>query len=446
MAAATWRGRSVLDFAALRRDPVVAIVVALLVGALAFQNAWDLLTFSALLVVAVLVRNLRRLSLWPAARASAGWLGPVLAVAVIAYLPWYLDFSSQAEGPYPYVGKGTHPGQALLQFGALLLAALVGLTWAVRRGEAQALADAALYTAWVPLGPLLLWIALAQFHGDLGDAVDARGAGGWLTLTAYGLGTWALATAFVVAGIARRAAALPLGLAAVGTLLLYGAELFLIKDVFYGGAPRLNTIFKLSYQAWTLLSVAGGVMLAVAAQRALRGRQPAAWLFAPVGAVVALGLVFVVIATPNRTDGFSGETTIDGLAFLARSDAAEYDLTQWLEANVPRGEVILEATGRQYGPGEGGVPAITDGNVDYGDGGRISARTGRPAYIGWYFHEIQWRGDTEENQQDFRARQDLVDRAYTTDDPASVLDVLGETGANYLVVGSVEQRKYGAFM
>jgi uncharacterized membrane protein len=172
----------------------------------------------------------------------------------------------------------------------------------------------------------------------------------------------------------------------------------------------------------------------------------AAWLFAPVSAVVAVGMVFIVIAVPNRTEGFSGETTIDGLAFLARSDPAEYDLTQWLEANVPRGEVVIEATGRQYGPGPGGEPIITDGNVDYGDGGRISARTGRLAPIGWYFHEVQWRGDTEENQQSFRARQDLVDRAYTTDDPSAVLDVFRATGARYLVVGSVERRKYGEFM
>lgn len=446
VAAATWRGRATLDFAAARRHPLTVIVVGLLAGALAFQNAWDLLTFAGLVAVAVLARNLRRATLWQAVKASAGWLGPIFAVAIVAYVPWYLDFSSQAEGLYPYIGKGSHPGQAFLQFGALLFAALVGLTWSWRRTELAAVADASLYTAWVPLAPLLLWIGLAQFHGDLGDAVDARGAGGWLTLAVYALGTWALATSFVVAGAGRRGAALPLGFAAAGSLLLYGAELFVIKDVFYGGAPRLNTIFKLSYQAWALLSVAGAVTLVVAAQRALRGRQPAAWLFAPAAALVALGLVFVVIATPNRTDGFTGETTIDGLAFLARSDPAEYDLTRWLEANVPRGEIILEATGRQYGPGPEGEPLVTDGSVDYGDGGRISSRTGRPTYVGWYFHEIQWRGDTTGNQEEFRGRQDLVDFAYITEEPAEVLDVFAETGAEYLVVGAVEQRKYGDFM
>ncbi len=446
VAAATWRGRSPLDFAALRRDPLTALVVALLIGALAFQNAWDLLTFSGLVIVAVLARNWRRGGLWQAVRESAGWLGPVLVVAIVAYLPWYLDFSSQAEGLYPYVGVGSRPNQAFLQFGALFLAALLGAVWAVRRGDLPAVTDLSLFTAWVALGPLLLWIGLALYHGDLGDAVDTRGAGGWVTLTVYALGVWLLATLFAAAAAQRRAAALPLGLAATGVLLLYGAELFVIKDVFFGNVPRLNTIFKLSYQAWALLSVAGTVTLTVAAERAIRRRQAAAWLFAPVAGVVAVGLVFVVIAVPNRTEGFSGETTIDGLASLARSDAAEYDLTRWLEDEVPAGDVILEATGRQYGPGEGGAPVVTDGGVDYGDGGRISSRTGRSTPIGWFFHEIQWRGDTDGNAEEFSSRQDLVDRAYLASEPEQVLDVLRETGATHVVVGSVERRKYGEFL
>jgi hypothetical protein len=51
-----------------------------------------------------------------------------------------------------------------------------------------------------------------------------------------------------------------------------------------------------------------------------------------------------------------------------------------------------------------------------------------------------------ENQQAFRDRQDLVDSAYLADEAADVLDVFAETGAQYLVVGSVERRKYAGFM
>ncbi len=445
LAAATWRGRGRLDLGAHRRQPWAGALVALLLGALAFQNAWDLLTFSGLVAVAVLVRNLRVLPLRDAALATASYLGPIAMLAVVAYLPWYLDFNSQAEGLYPYVGRGSAPAQAFLQFGPLFVCGLIASAIALRRGDERGITNAALYTAWLPLGPLLLWIVLAQYHGQLGDAFDARGSGGWITLTAYGLAVWWLTTVFAVAAREHRPVAPVVGLAAVGTVLFFGAELFLIKDVFFGGAPRLNTVFKLTYQAWILLAVAGAVGLAGAGAD-LKRRRATGWLAVPGAALVALGLVYVIIAVPNRTEGLSGETEIDGLASLARADPSEYALTQWVRANVRADEVVLEATGRRWGPGADGMPAIVDGNVDYGDGGRISARTGRATPIGWYFHEIQWRGDSDANQQDFRRRQDLVDRAYISPDPESVMTVMRDFGARYLVLGAVEQRQYGTFL
>ena len=56
----------------------------------------------------------------PAGRAlldAASWVAPVFAVAVITYLPWYVTFSSQADGLYPYIGKGTIPAHAFRRVG-----------------------------------------------------------------------------------------------------------------------------------------------------------------------------------------------------------------------------------------------------------------------------------------------------------------------------------------
>ena len=49
-------------------------------------------------------------------------LATSVAAAAILYLPWLLDFSSQAGGLQPYVGAGTRPAHLLLQFGPLLAA------------------------------------------------------------------------------------------------------------------------------------------------------------------------------------------------------------------------------------------------------------------------------------------------------------------------------------
>jgi uncharacterized membrane protein len=222
-------------------------------------------------------------------------------------------------------------------------------------------------------------------------------------------------------------------------MLLYGSELFLIKDVFFGSVPRLNTIFKLSYQAWVLLSLAGAVGI-VQALRNLR-RQPAGYVAVPALGLVALGLCYPLLAAFNRTNGFDGQTSVDGLAAVAAADPGEYDLVQWITKNTSRDAVVIEATGRRWAPGSG-APVLVDAGVDYSDSGRISARTGRSTPIGWYFHEIQWRGDNAKNRAEYLRRQDEVDAAYYSGDPERVKAVMREFGAEYLVVGRIELARY----
>ena len=47
-------------------------------------------------------------------------------------------------------------------------------------------------------------------------------------------------------------------LAALGLLLIMGPELLHVDDSFGGAWERMNTVFKLYYQAWILLSAAAG--------------------------------------------------------------------------------------------------------------------------------------------------------------------------------------------
>lgn len=448
LSSVTWRGRRFLSFATHRREPWIGVALALVFGALAFENAWDILTFTAVLAVAIAARNLRVRWSGRSLLHGAGYLGPIVAVAVAAYLPWYIDFRSQAAGLYPYVGTGTRPAHAFLQFGPLLIAGLLSLTWALRRAERSLVSNSAVVSLWAPFVPLALWVALAAYHGEVNAALDARSASGWVTLGLYGAAAWSLFTASGVLAARRSAAALPLMLVGVGALLLYGSELFLIRDVFFNATPRLNTVFKLSYQAWLLLAVGGAVALVVTARRALSGRSLAAWLAAPSALICLAGLVYAVTALPNRTEGFDKETNIDGLSELARDDPAEYALTRWVQDKTPPGSVLIEGSGRTWVLGANQQPVISGApdalSVDYTDAGSVASRTGRSDPIGWYFHEIQWRGDTRANEAEFTERQALVDSVYTQQDPANVLSVMRRFGAKYVVVGSLERSKYPA--
>lgn len=448
ISASVWRGRRLLGWRSHLREPAFGIALVIIFGALAFQNAWDILTFTALLFLAVLARNARRERLGRALVDTIAFLLPVAALAVVAYMPWYVDFRSQAGGIKPYVGEGTRPVHAFLQFGPLLVAGLIALTWAFRRRERDLTFNAAVIALWLPMIPFFGWLAFAAARGELGDGLDARTASGWVTLILYGASVWLLTTAALVLRARRSAAVAVVAVAAVGALLLYGAELFYIKDIFESNSPRLNTVFKLSYQAWLLLALGGAVALTVALRKALRGRSYAAWLALPASGLVAAGLVYALITTPNRTEGFGKESRIDGLAFLSQSqdprDVSEYALTRWVQAHTDPGDTVIEASGRLWRTDDKGQPVIVDASVDYSDAGRISARTGRSTAIGWYFHEIQWRGDSPANRDEFTRRQAEIDSVYTQPDAANVLSKMREMGANYLVLGKLELSKYPA--
>lgn len=446
LAAALWRGRLWLDWRRHRSEPFVGIALAVICGALAFQNAWDVITFSAVLGLAVFARNLRRAPPFQALVGAATYLGPVALLAVAGYAPWWLTFGSQAEGFYAYVGEGTRPAHAFLQFGPLLGAGLLTALFASRRATRGQSLNVALATAWIPLLPFVGWLALAAVRGEFSAGLEARGSGGWVTLSAYGLSVWLLASASVVLAVARRAAAPAAALAAMGALLLYGSELFFIRDVFFGSVPRLNTVFKLSYQAWVLLALAGAAGIAGGLHRGVAQRRRLGLVALPVGWLAAMGLAYPLLASFNRTGNFSLPTSIDGLAAVARNDPNDYALTLWIQQHTAPGDVVFEATGRRWQGSVGTQPVIVNANVDYSDAGRIAARTGRQTPIGWYFHEIQWRGDTQANRAEFVRRQDTVDAAYTSQEPDRVIAAMQEFDARYLVVGRVEMANYPGLM
>ena len=442
-----------LSFANHRRNPLPGVLYAILLGALAFTNTWDLITFVGLFAIAVLLRNVRARGNLLGLRATAAYIAPIAVIAALAFAPWYVDFRSQASGLEPYVGTGIRPAHFLLQFGLLaLLGAAVSAFSLTHRLRGPFIA-AAPYTIWIALIPLLGWALLpssfvveilpdgTEMTAGLSERVNRRGAGGWVTLALLFILTWMTVTVFVAAWLARHPLAPVAGLAAGGLLLIFGGELFLIKDVFFGGLPRLNTVFKLTYQAWILLSVAGAVSTVAIADRLRPSAFAKAAFVAPVAILVSLGLVYALIAVPNKAGGFGGEPDIDGLAFLARSDPGEFAMLSWLSANLDRGSVVVEATGRTWGASDG-APMLLNVGVDYGPGGRISARTGLQTPIGWFSHEDQWRGSTPEWRAEFSRRQDLVDQLYTG--RGDVVSILRELNASYIVVGGLELLRYPA--
>lgn len=368
---------------------------ALTLGILYAVNSWSWPVMVGLFAATVLA--------WPRERTrTATWGAGVVALGIVLVLPFIVDFDPNAGG-FGLVATATRePLSAFLRHhavmeGALLWIVLVPLALQARRAP-RAVAGAAALTAVVVL--VLL---------------DARLSGAALA-AALALG------ALVVALQRGRPPAERFAwlLVSAGLVCLAGPEIAYVRDEFDGTQyVRMNTVFKLGYQAWLLLAVAGG--LAVAAARAWLPRvwPRRAWL------AVATGLMLVGLAYPvaayeaRRVD--DRPRTLEGRAGMPFSTAGDLEAMDWLRAHAAGDAVLAEAVGDDYN--------------QLGQG-RMSTFTGRPAVLGWQGHELQWSHDVGTRRADVAA-------LYRSGDPAQVRAIADRYGVDYVVVGAIELRTYG---
>lgn len=202
-----------------------------------------------------------------------------------------------------------------------------------------------------------------------------------------------------------------------GAVLTLAPEFIFLQDLF---GNRMNTVFKFYYQAWTLWSVAGAFALLSLWASARKSDR----VFAILGsAVVAAGLLWVLMAPLSKTNQFAAKPTLDGAAYLQNSNTDDAAAIDWLNQNVRGDPVIVE--GNKKGAG-----------YDYI--GRISAFTGLPAVLGWGGHENQWRGNYDEPGK----REPLIEQLYNTTDPIETRNILAQFNVRYVIVGETERNQY----
>ncbi len=426
------------------RHTWLLIGLAVLLGGLSFLNTWDLPTFFVLLAAIALARNFLTARKWDRKLVTdtLGFAVPLAFVAVMLYVPYHkgfipqFGFASQADGIDPVVGGATLPFHALVMWGPF---AVLVIPFAVQR-----LLASARVTAWrqrdlLALAPgllvVLLWLFWAAAKGALGDALSDRGSA-WLTdvillliLSLLLLTLWRELESDEKEEAGRVAVLTSLILSSLAVLLIFGAEFFFIKDVF---SNRMNTVFKLYYQAWLLLAVGGGFALYYLSACWLPRRDvPLAWrVIWGAAAVVVLGaaLLYPLGATFSRTDDFDGPRGLDGLAWAEKTYRDDYKAARWLAKNVDGQAVVVEMVGSE---------SI---GYEYSIAGRIAAWTGHTTILAWPGHEAQWRG----SYAPFEGRQGDVDRLYGTESQAEAAEVVERYNVDYIYVGELERQTYPA--
>ena len=447
-------------------DWLLFILSAILLGSLGFLNTWDLPVCLGLVMLAYglgSVLRIQRLNWQIVLRSLLFGVGLGLA-AILFYLLFFISFSSQAGGILPHILPPTRLPQYLTMFGVFVFLLLVFLVSYLRHQPEQRAAWKTMFTWWLRILAIcvgffvlvLVLLAVSDYgrhlaQGQLQDPgiltvlgglgfsealqaiVLARLKDPWVLLLVSAMLALALANTARLLKFwketpdtpAPKQTTLPASLFAftlifLGLALTLSVEFVYLRDSF---GVRMNTVFKFYFQAWVLLACASAYAfwwLVTYLQKSL-----SRWLFlVGAGLLFAFGMLYPVMASWGRVDGFTVQPNLDAASGIAQNNADDWAAIEWLNANVPGAPVILEA------------PSSTltrEGSYRYE--GRISAFTGLPAVLGWSLHESQWRGDFVEQAK----REPDIATIYTTKDPQLALELLQKWNVEYVILGNPER-------
>ena len=406
--------------------PIAAMALAL--GALGFTNMWDLPVFLAVLFgVAVLkAYSARGGGVYALLGSSVPITAAVLGLALLLYLPYFASFfSGQVHGIAPVAIATTRPVHLFIVWALFLLAVIpfiLGVFWSTTVREDWA--TLSLLALFVGFLPYVLWAFLFLENGGTSAGLSNRffhvlPFAMLISIAVYSM-LW-----LVREDRSSMGKAFALALAAVGLLLIMGPELLYVDDSFGPPNERMNTVFKLYYQAWILLAASAGFTIYYwrSIRDSLSGwRRFTTTLWA--GAVVVLlasSLYYPPAAAVNKGDLFRGDATLDGLAYVRRGRPAEYDAIQLIRESSGPDSAVLEAVGEWH------------------DAGLVSRSTGVPTVLNWPGHQLQWRGSGDL----FAGRAQDVATIYETQDADEAKSLLAAYRVDYVYVGPRERDQYG---
>jgi uncharacterized membrane protein len=212
----------------------------------------------------------------------------------------------------------------------------------------------------------------------------------------------------------------------LSTFLIILPEFIYVKDI-YPAHYRANTMFKLVFQGFIMLSISAGyIIVRILSSFRLRELSIFKKLFALSYVLLTVALLSLVLTYPyiaiksyyNELSAYKG---LDGTAYLNLIYPSDYNAIRWLNRNILGQPVILEAQGDSY--------------TDYA---RVSSNTGLPTILGWTVHEWLWRGSYDVPAP----RINEVKTLYESRDKRETLTLLNKYDIEYVFIGNLEYQKY----
>ncbi len=206
----------------------------------------------------------------------------------------------------------------------------------------------------------------------------------------------------------------------LGTACITAPEFIYLKDI-YPDHFRANTMFKLGYQAFMMMSIGSAYVFILAKEKLRTSRLISLLyllLFVPLFFLVSL---YPTFAIKSYYGDLKKIPNLAGEQWLRSDYPAMSEAVTWIRANTPPTARILEAQGDSY----------TDLNV-------ISAYTGRATIAGWWVHEWLWRGSSDAVGK----RIPEIEEVYKGASMSSSEEIVKKYEISYIIVGPQERTKY----
>lgn len=204
-------------------------------------------------------------------------------------------------------------------------------------------------------------------------------------------------------------------LIAVASLLIILPEFIYVKDI-YPGHFRANTMFKLVFQAFIMLSIVSVYVITAISQT----KKKFFFLLTSL-ILISLVMTYPYLAIGSYYGDLNNYQGLNGIKYLKNLYPDDFAGIEWLNANIKGQPVILEAQGDSY--------------TDYA---RVSANTGLPAVLGWTVHEWLWRGDYSVPAP----RITDITNLYETKDEKLAKKLIDKYKVKYVFIGKLEYDKY----
>jgi len=217
-------------------------------------------------------------------------------------------------------------------------------------------------------------------------------------------------------------------------ILITVPEFIYAKDI-YPAHYRANTMFKLVFQAFMLLSLvsAYGIFRIIPGIKNWPGKCV---FLITTGILLTFVFIYPYFAVTSYYNNMQSYQGIDGTTYMKTLYPSDFAAIEWINSRVKGQPVILEAQ-----------------SDSYTDFGRVSTNTGLPTVLGWTVHEWLWRGQYDYDPNDPRKESDStpyypaprigdVQTLYESTDFTQTKDLLRKYHVSYVFLGDLERQKY----